>query len=196
MPRQRGAALAAASAGAGAVSTGGPHQRRETRRQPLDDEVVDDRPGPETRAGDHDELRFALAALDRLPEIDGAAVLMRADEGLAYEESTAALALSVASAREKVHRAWLRLAEVLPADQTSLECRPAVRRRSGRGPRAPAPQPCAPRGRRRLRSALPHSPAASVRGPGPRRASQSRSMSSTRRFFAFPWSVRFVVTGL
>jgi len=91
------------------------HQRRESRRRPLDEEMADDRPGPETRASDQDELRIVLAALATLPEIDRAAVLMRADEGLAYEEIAAALGISVAAAKVKVHRARLRLADVLPA---------------------------------------------------------------------------------
>jgi RNA polymerase sigma-70 factor (ECF subfamily) len=90
-------------------------QRHDRRRQPLDERMIDDRPGPEERTCDQDELRLVLAALADLPEIDRAAVLMRADEGLAYEEIAAALGISVASAKVKVHRARLRLAEALPA---------------------------------------------------------------------------------
>lgn len=86
--------------------------RHERRRQPLDDEMIDERPGPEARAGDHDDLRVVLAALAELPEIDRAAVLMRADDGIAYEEIAVALGISVASAKVKVHRARLRLAEI------------------------------------------------------------------------------------
>ena len=91
------------------------HQRRAWRRQPLDERMIDYRPGPETLAGDHDQLRIVMKALAGLPEVDRAALLMRADEGLAYEEIAAALGISVASAKVKVHRARLRLAEVLPA---------------------------------------------------------------------------------
>jgi RNA polymerase sigma-70 factor (ECF subfamily) len=54
-----------------------------------------------------------LTALARLPEIDRAAVLMRADGGLPYEEIAAALQVSVAAAKVKVHRARLKLAEAL-----------------------------------------------------------------------------------
>lgn len=88
-------------------------QRRERRGQPLDEQTIDDRPGPEAQAGDQQNLRIVLAALAALPEVDRAAVLMRADEGLAYEEIAAAVGISVASAKVKVHRARLRLAEVL-----------------------------------------------------------------------------------
>ena len=90
------------------------HQRRAWRRQPLDEQMADRRPGPEKLAGDQDRLRLVMRALSGLPEGDRAAVLMRADEGLAYEEIAVALGISVASAKVKVHRARLKLAE-LPA---------------------------------------------------------------------------------
>jgi RNA polymerase sigma-70 factor (ECF subfamily) len=45
-----------------------------------------------------------------LPEIDRAALLMRANDGLAYEEIARALGISLAAAKVKVHRARLRLA--------------------------------------------------------------------------------------
>ncbi len=67
------------------------HLRSDRRRAPLDEQTVDDRPGPEDRARDHSELRIVLAALAQLPEIDRAAVLMRADDGLSYEEIAASL---------------------------------------------------------------------------------------------------------
>jgi RNA polymerase sigma-70 factor, ECF subfamily len=91
------------------------HLRHERRRRPLDEQMVDDLPGPEARASDRNDLRVVIDALAALPEIDRAAVLMRADEGLAYEEIAAALRISVAAAKVKVHRARLRLADVLSA---------------------------------------------------------------------------------
>jgi RNA polymerase sigma-70 factor (ECF subfamily) len=90
-------------------------QRHQRRREPLDEQMIDDRPGPEERACDHDNLQLVLAALNELPEIDRAAVLMRAGEGLAYEEIAAALGISVGAAKVKVHRARLKLAEALLA---------------------------------------------------------------------------------
>ena len=56
-----------------------------------------------------------LAALQTLPEIDRAAVLLRAEEGMSYEEVAAALGISPVAARVKVHRARLKLAEALRA---------------------------------------------------------------------------------
>jgi RNA polymerase sigma-70 factor (ECF subfamily) len=87
------------------------HVRDERRRAPLDESAVDDRPGPEVRASDQSELRIVLAALAALPEVDRAALLMRADDRLSYEEIAAALGISVTAAKVKVHRTRLKLAE-------------------------------------------------------------------------------------
>jgi RNA polymerase sigma-70 factor, ECF subfamily len=89
------------------------HLRRERRRTPLDEGIADNQPDPEVRASDQSRLRVVLAALGTLPEIDRAAVLMRADGGLPYEEIAAALRISVVAAKVKVHRARLKLAEAL-----------------------------------------------------------------------------------
>jgi RNA polymerase sigma-70 factor, ECF subfamily len=95
------------------------HRRRDERGQPLDDEMIDTGPRPDAQACDSDELRVVLAALALLPEIDRAAVLMRADEGLPYEDIAAALGISVTSAKVRVHRARLKLAAVLPTGRGS-----------------------------------------------------------------------------
>jgi RNA polymerase sigma-70 factor (ECF subfamily) len=87
--------------------------RQERRQAPLDEAAADTRAGPEERASDRSELRVVMAALARLPEIDRAAVLMRADESLSYEEIAAALGVTTAAAKVKVHRARLKLAEAL-----------------------------------------------------------------------------------
>jgi RNA polymerase sigma-70 factor (ECF subfamily) len=91
-------------------------ERRYARRMTtLDERAPDTRPGPEHRAHSHIELQAALAALQTLPEIDRAAVLLRAEEGMSYEEVAAALGISPVSARVKVYRARLKLAEALRA---------------------------------------------------------------------------------
>jgi RNA polymerase sigma-70 factor, ECF subfamily len=56
------------------------------------------------------ELQFVLATLQTLPEVDRAAVLLRAEEGMSYTEIAAALGISPIAARVKVHRARLKLA--------------------------------------------------------------------------------------
>lgn len=88
------------------------HRRRMTT---LDDRASDPRPSPERRAHSRIELQAVLAALQTLPEIDRAAVLLRAEQGMSYDEVAAALGLSSGAARVKVYRARLKLAEALRA---------------------------------------------------------------------------------
>jgi RNA polymerase sigma-70 factor (ECF subfamily) len=97
-------------------------RRREHREVPLDQQLADGRPGPDERAGDQRDLQVVLAALARLPEIDRAAVLMRADEGIPYEEIGAALGISTVAAKVKVHRARLKLAESLRPASVVTPC--------------------------------------------------------------------------
>lgn len=93
------------------------HVQHARRQAPLDERTIDEQPGPEDRARDRSELRTILAAMSRLPEPDRAALLMRAEEGLPYEEIAAALHISTTAAKVKVHRARLKLAEALePAE--------------------------------------------------------------------------------
>ena len=58
-----------------------------------------------------EDLRDTLAALQTLPETDRAALLLRAQEGVSYEEIARVLGLSLSSVKVKIHRARLRLAE-------------------------------------------------------------------------------------
>jgi len=87
-------------------------QRRDWRARQLDLGMPDPGPGPETTAGDRDALRRVLEALAQLPEADRAALLLSAQEGLSSEEIAAALGLSVAAVKVKIHRARLRLNEL------------------------------------------------------------------------------------
>ena len=98
------------------------HQRRETRpTQPVDDRVRDPAPDPQRRIDARRDLDAVLAALQTLPEIDRAALLMRADEELPYEEIARALEITVSAAKVKVHRARLKLAEARRARESSTE---------------------------------------------------------------------------
>jgi RNA polymerase sigma-70 factor (ECF subfamily) len=56
-------------------------------------------------------LRDTLAALQTLPETDRAALLLRAQDGVSYEEIARILGLSLSSVKVKIHRARLFLAE-------------------------------------------------------------------------------------
>jgi RNA polymerase sigma-70 factor (ECF subfamily) len=49
-----------------------------------------------------------------LPEIDRAALLMRAQDGMPYEQIAEILKLSTANAKVKVHRARLKLGTLIP----------------------------------------------------------------------------------
>lgn len=90
-------------------------QRHRRRGADLDDRLPDSAPGPEQQAGGRDELRAVLAALQTLPEIDRAALLMRANDELSYAEIASALGIPEVSARVKVHRARLALAQMVPS---------------------------------------------------------------------------------
>jgi RNA polymerase sigma-70 factor (ECF subfamily) len=59
-----------------------------------------------------DELDRVLRALQDFPELDRAALLMRVNEGLPYEEIAAALGLPVATVKVKVHRTRMKLAQI------------------------------------------------------------------------------------
>jgi RNA polymerase sigma-70 factor (ECF subfamily) len=87
-------------------------RRRETRRGDLSAEPADPAPGPDVETGDRRELRAVMAALQRLPEIDRAALIMRSADAMPYENIAAALGLTAATARVKVHRARVKLAEL------------------------------------------------------------------------------------
>lgn len=87
-------------------------RRREARRGEYTPEIVDPAPGPEAGSGSRAELRLVLSELQRLPEIDRAALLMRTLDDLPYESIAAALGLSTVAARVKVHRARVRLLEL------------------------------------------------------------------------------------
>jgi RNA polymerase sigma-70 factor (ECF subfamily) len=94
-------------------------RRREVRHVELTYEPPDPAPNPEAVSGSKSALRAATSALQRLQEIDRAALLMRAVHGLGYDEIARALGLSVAAARVKVHRARLKLAAVCEGDDRS-----------------------------------------------------------------------------
>jgi RNA polymerase sigma-70 factor, ECF subfamily len=83
------------------------HRRGYRRRRlaGLSAETPDEPPGPERELAGRSELAATLTQLQVLPEVDRAALLMRAFHDLSYDEIAAALGLSVASAKVKVHRA-------------------------------------------------------------------------------------------
>ncbi len=85
---------------------------KDRRRGALTHEPADAKPGPHVQAEGRDELEAVIADLQTLPEPDRAALLMRAEEQMPYEDIAAALRITVGNAKVKVHRARLKLAEL------------------------------------------------------------------------------------
>jgi len=56
------------------------------------------------------ELQAVIARLQELPEVDRAALIMRATSEMPYEEIARALGISLASVKVKIHRGRLKLA--------------------------------------------------------------------------------------
>ncbi len=82
------------------------------RHDELHDEA-DPRPGPERQAAVAHRMRQLRVALLELSDVDRTALLMRAQEGLRYDEVARALDVSVSAAKVKVHRARLKLARLM-----------------------------------------------------------------------------------
>jgi RNA polymerase sigma-70 factor, ECF subfamily len=87
--------------------------RRKARRHVgLDERITDPQAGPLALAEQKAEIRTVLARLQELPEVDRSAILLRAIEGLRYEEIARALNISTAAVKTKIHRARLAFAAI------------------------------------------------------------------------------------
>ena len=86
--------------------------RRKARHVELRDEHHDPRAGPHAQIEWTAELTRVLAELQKLPEADRSALLMRAVDEMPYEEIARALGLSLAAVKVKIHRARLALAHL------------------------------------------------------------------------------------
>jgi RNA polymerase sigma-70 factor (ECF subfamily) len=85
------------------------HLRRNRRYQELEESLPDEAPSVHERAEHKAELNAVMAALQKLPEVDRAVLLMRVQEEMPYEEIAQALDLPLATVKVKVHRARLKL---------------------------------------------------------------------------------------
>jgi RNA polymerase sigma-70 factor (ECF subfamily) len=83
------------------------------RQREIDVTDADPGPGPDTQAAGRIDLDRTLSALAQLDPIDRAAILMRAQEDLSYEEIAQSLDLSVGAAKVRVHRARKKLNELV-----------------------------------------------------------------------------------
>jgi RNA polymerase sigma-70 factor (ECF subfamily) len=85
------------------------HLRRSNRLTELEESLPDPAVGLASRTEHKAELETVIAALRKLSEVDRAALLMRAQEGMSYEEIAQALDLPLTTVKVKVHRARLKL---------------------------------------------------------------------------------------
>lgn len=86
--------------------------RRKSRHVALDEDLREPGASPYAQAEGKEELQSVLARLQGLPEVSRAALLMRAVDGMAYEEIARALGISLAAVKVKIHRARLALAGI------------------------------------------------------------------------------------
>jgi RNA polymerase sigma-70 factor, ECF subfamily len=84
--------------------------RKKSRHAALDEDLRDPQPGPYRQAEQKQKLDSVMAELQTLPEASRAALLMRAVDGMAYEEIAQVLGISLAAVKVKIHRARLALA--------------------------------------------------------------------------------------
>jgi RNA polymerase sigma-70 factor, ECF subfamily len=86
--------------------------RRKSRHVALDEDLREPGASPYAQAEGKEELHSVLTQLQGLPEVSRAALLMRAVDGMAYEEIARALGISLAAVKVKIHRARLALAGI------------------------------------------------------------------------------------
>jgi RNA polymerase sigma-70 factor (ECF subfamily) len=79
--------------------------RQRGKHDPLPEDVHDPARSISQQIETKAELEATLANLQRLPDVDRAALLMRASHGLSYQDIAQALGISISSAKVKVHRA-------------------------------------------------------------------------------------------
>jgi len=79
--------------------------RKKTRHTELDEGMADTRRGQDRYLENREEYEAVLRRMQILPEVDRAALLMRAFGQTPYEEIAQALGISLASVKVKIHRA-------------------------------------------------------------------------------------------
>jgi RNA polymerase sigma-70 factor (ECF subfamily) len=94
-------------------------RRKKSRHVALSDELRDPHAGPYVQAEQKEKLHSVMAELQSLPEASRSALLMRAVDGMAYEEIALVLGLSLSAVKVKIHRARLALTGWRDAQQGS-----------------------------------------------------------------------------
>lgn len=95
--------------------------RRASRHETLDEGMPDPATAPDEVAANRDDFQRAFAAVRTLPEMERTVLLLRAEEGLSYDDIAAVTGLSATAAKVKVFRARAKLAALLkPETRESL----------------------------------------------------------------------------
>ena len=89
--------------------------RRKSRHVALNEDLRDPQANPYRQAEQKEKLDSVLTELQKLPEESRSALLMRAVDGMAYEEIARALGISLAAVKVKIHRARIALAGIRDA---------------------------------------------------------------------------------
>ena len=93
-------------------------QQRHKRHTSLNEAMPDTAIALETRTEHQSELQLTLEAMQQLPEIDRTVLILRAEEGLSYEEIARTTGLTVVAAKVKVFRARAKLVSLLSKTTT------------------------------------------------------------------------------
>jgi RNA polymerase sigma-70 factor (ECF subfamily) len=89
------------------------NRNRQARQVELDENLPDLKAGPDVIAGTRLDLLTVLKALEAIPTIDRAALLMHVQDGMPYAEIAEALAISLPAVKVKIHRSRLKLNQLL-----------------------------------------------------------------------------------
>jgi RNA polymerase sigma-70 factor (ECF subfamily) len=81
--------------------------------------MPDPAPGPDRLAQGRAKLERLRSRLATLPESEAAALVLRTEQGLSYEEVALILHIPLASARVKVHRARKKILPILENKEES-----------------------------------------------------------------------------
>ena len=90
---------------------------REKRSVSMENDLAEDRDQPAVLVENSASLQTAMQFIQSLQETDRAALILRYQDDLSYEEIAGILSISLAAAKVKVHRARLKLTEFMRAQE-------------------------------------------------------------------------------
>ena len=89
------------------------NQRRKKWTAPMTDDMLDTSRRPDEIAEVQGELEETMKAVQSLPEIDRTVLIMRAQDGMSYEEIASLTGLSLSAVKVKVFRARKQLFQMV-----------------------------------------------------------------------------------